>query len=38
MLLIVWWLGDMEGLEMGLHGVGGVGGGGFFGESMEKMG
>jgi hypothetical protein len=38
MLLIAWWLVDLEGLEMGLYGVGGVGGGGFFGEEMGKMG
>jgi hypothetical protein len=38
MLLMDWWLGDMEGLEMGLHRVGGVGVGGFFGDEMGKMG
>jgi hypothetical protein len=38
MLLNAWLLGDVEGLKMGLHGVGGVGGGGFVGEEMGKMG
>jgi hypothetical protein len=37
MLLISWLLGDVEGSKMGLHGVGGVGGSGFFGEEMGKM-
>jgi hypothetical protein len=36
MLLIAWLLCDLEGLKMGLHEVGGVGGGGFIGEETAK--